>query len=274
MSLSSNSVVTAIIPTKNTASQLEACLSSVRGQTYPHLEIIVVTPSRREDLDVLLEKYAATPLICPWGKNACRNYGAKKAQGTYLLHLDDDMQLEPEVIQECVTLAREQRKQAVAIPEVEMSGSGFYKRIRTLEKQIVYHDRTIEAPRFVSAEIYRQVGGITVELDPIDEGDLKEKLAEHGITHARTTSVIRVSHLSDRNILVDRWVRFYYRGKKRSLFNALHPGSKQLKPYERIKPYFHHGKILLMNPLAGTCLIVIKFLDLCALGLGQVATSL
>ena len=274
MPLSANPLVSVIIPSKNSASRLEACLSSIRNQTYQHIEIIAVIPALREDIRDVLQKYATTPVVCICGKNACRNVGAKAAQGTYLLHLDDDMQLDPSLIAECVQLAADRDVEAIAIPEIETDGSGLYKSIRRLERQIVFHDDNIEAPRFISAQIYKQVGGINVDLDPIDEGDLKEKLSEHGIAYVRTQNVIHVSHLSERNILLDRWIRFYYRGQKRALFNTLHPCSKQLKPYARIKPYFRNGTILLKNPLAGMCLMGVKFIDLCVLNLGQLSTTL
>ena len=92
-----NDLVSAIIPAFNAAATIDETLHSARGQTYPHIEIIVVDDCsadataaiverhRSEDPRVHLERQAANR-----GPSAARNRAIALSRGAYIAPLDAD----------------------------------------------------------------------------------------------------------------------------------------------------------------------------------------
>ncbi len=273
-----NLLVSVILPTKNSAENLKKCLESIKSQKYKNIEIIVLIPKENQEFIELSSKYNFILLHCGDGKSASRNIGSEAASGEFLLHIDDDMMLEDGVILECVNLAIKNKCKAVAIREVEEESSGFYNKIRILEKIIVSSDIYIVAPRFIEKDTYQSLGGMDIRLDPIDEGDLKAKLEEKGLKYFTTSSSsssssLILSGVNSLSSLRVRWSRMYSRGQKTPLFNFLHPTSLQLKPLKRIKPYFKKANLLISKNFVGFSLIIIKVIDLAMLKIGSLNVS-
>lgn len=96
-------LVSIVIPTKNRVGMLPETLASVRAQTYPHWEAIVVDDGSIDGTDRLVESMAAQDGRVrylrrerrPRGASVCRNIGVSAAQGTYVLFLDSDDLLAP-----------------------------------------------------------------------------------------------------------------------------------------------------------------------------------
>lgn len=262
-------LVSVIVPTKNSSKFLEACLLSIKNQTYKNIEIIVVIPKVDIEFSELSQKYNFNLIYCNEGKNASRNKGSEIAKGEYLLHIDDDMRLSEEVVSESVSLATNENYKAVAIPETEEKSRGIYNKIRILEKIIASTDSQIEAPRFIEKKIFNELHQIDVRLDPIDEGDLKAKLEERKIFYVTTKANITLSSENRMSSLCGRWAHMYQRGQKMPLFNLLHPNSNQLKPAMRIRPYIQKSGLLLANNIVGISLLVIKAADLLFLKSGS-----
>ena len=101
-----NELVSVIIPTRNSADTIEMCLKSIKNQTYPNIEIIVVDNYSKDETADIAGKYAQV-LQKDSERNAARNYGARNAKGDYLVHIDSDMELTSTVIEECVLKASE-----------------------------------------------------------------------------------------------------------------------------------------------------------------------
>jgi glycosyltransferase involved in cell wall biosynthesis len=264
-----NPLVSVIIPTKNSSKNLEASLISIKEQSYKNIELIVVIPEENLEFKKASQKYNFKLINCNQGKNAARNIGASNSQGEYLFHIDDDMRLSKEVISECVVLVSTGNFKAVVIPEIEEKSSGFYSKVRVLEKMIASSDACIEAPRFIAKDIFNKLGQIDVRLDPIDEGDLKAKLEEHNFCYITTKANIILSPNNRMSSLRGRWVYMYDRGQKMPLFNLLHPNSNQLKPMKRVKPYLQQSMLLLNKNIIGLSLLMIKAVDLIVLKSGS-----
>lgn len=97
-------LVSIVIPSKDNVEVLKSCIRSIyRHTTYPHFEIIVVDNGSTAQARMLLQNFqeecAFTYLYEPMPFNFSKmcNLGAAKAQGEYLLLLNDDM----EVIEDC-----------------------------------------------------------------------------------------------------------------------------------------------------------------------------
>src|SRR5438045_6135257 len=129
------SLVSVIVPTSNSQRTLSACLASVRNQSHPTVELIVVD-NRSSDRTVDLARKFADRVI-EWGpeRSAQRNKGARLARGEYFLFIDSDMILSSDVISECTAMSLTQLAPGVVIPEISV-GDGFWAHCRQLERSL------------------------------------------------------------------------------------------------------------------------------------------
>lgn len=105
MPVTSNKKVSVIIPSYKYAKYLAECVNSVKGQTYPVHEIIVVNDGSPDNTSevarslgvILVEKENG-------GLSSARNAGIKVATGDYIMCLDADDKLIPGAIEEHVGL--------------------------------------------------------------------------------------------------------------------------------------------------------------------------
>ena len=111
MTISMQPLVSVIVPVYNVQAYLDACLDSVRGQTYGNLEIILVEDCSTDDSLRVLKKHLADERVRllqheqNGGLSAARNTGIEAARGDYLLFVDSDDLVEPDLVEACVTCA-------------------------------------------------------------------------------------------------------------------------------------------------------------------------
>src|SRR6476646_2154275 len=105
MAVAGKTVVSVVVPTRNAARTLAACLESIRAQTHEALEMVVVDNASTDGSEQLATRWA--DIVLPGGpeRSAQRNRGASEAKGEFLLFIDGDMVLEPNVAAACVEIA-------------------------------------------------------------------------------------------------------------------------------------------------------------------------
>jgi glycosyltransferase involved in cell wall biosynthesis len=98
--MTSQPLVTAVIPCFNAASTLLRAIESVRRQSYPQIEIIAVDDGSRDDTPALLRQQQAhgvRVITQPnGGAPAARNAGITAARGEFLAFLDADDEWHPD----------------------------------------------------------------------------------------------------------------------------------------------------------------------------------
>ncbi len=97
---SNEALVSVIILCYNHARFLGEAIESVRRQTYPHIEIIVVDDESTGDTEKAIALYSnirSTRQDNP-GVARARNNGLSMSRGTYVLFLDADDRLLPEAV--------------------------------------------------------------------------------------------------------------------------------------------------------------------------------
>lgn len=113
MSHNLEKVVSVIIPTYGRPTLLKRAIDSVLNQSYNEIEIIVVDDNNpgtteREETEELLKNYATNKKVIyikhEFNKNgaAARNTGLSIAKGVYVTFLDDDDEMLPNRVSECV----------------------------------------------------------------------------------------------------------------------------------------------------------------------------
>lgn len=98
-------LVSIVVPCFNGADDIESCISSIRAQTYSHIEIIFVNDaSTDESAEIIKESQKTIPITLinnnvNVGAHESVNIGYRAATGLYVTHLDVDDALPHDAIE-------------------------------------------------------------------------------------------------------------------------------------------------------------------------------
>jgi glycosyltransferase involved in cell wall biosynthesis len=258
-------LVSVIVPTRNSAGTLKACLRSVRAQTYSAVELIVVDNYSSDGTAQLARSLANAVIEAGPERSAQRNIGGRSAKGEFVAFIDSDMVLEPTVLAEAVARAVA-GADAVVIPEISV-GDGFWARCKTLERSCYIEDPTIEAARFFTRDAFLRVDGYDEQIVAGPEDwDIHERIRAVGGQIDRTAALIR--HDEGRLRLRETVAAKFYYGKATAVYIKKHPelARKQLR---LIRPAFiRHWRRLARHPVTTAGMFVQKACELGAGALG------
>jgi glycosyltransferase involved in cell wall biosynthesis len=127
-------LVSVIVPTKNSAETLYACLISIKNQSYKNIELIVVDNFSTDATPEIAKKYADIFLQIGPERSAQRNYGVENAKGELIAIIDSDMVLSEKVTEECVGLYFNNKGVGGIIVPEESFGVGFWAQCKKLER--------------------------------------------------------------------------------------------------------------------------------------------
>ena len=106
--MNSAPLVSVIIPVYNAAPYLEQCVGSVKDQTWPNIELIVIDDGSTDDSFALMSKFKGPKVKLIQQENSgasvARNTGLSEAKGQYIQFLDADDLLSADKIQAQVEL--------------------------------------------------------------------------------------------------------------------------------------------------------------------------
>ena len=111
-SCSARDRVSVIVPVYNTAHYVDNCLQSILNQTYDNLEIIVVNDGSTDNSAQVLSAYAANPRVkvltrANGGLSAARNTGIEAATGEWVMFIDSDDAIHPELVAQAIKVGRQ-----------------------------------------------------------------------------------------------------------------------------------------------------------------------
>jgi len=211
-------LVSVIIPTRNSAATLERCLRSLRQQTYPRIESVVVDNSSKDQTRDIATRLADRVASGGPERSAQRNQGAQLASGNYLLFIDADMELSERVVEDCVL--RMAGCDALIIPEVTL-GESWVAKVRRIERESYRNSYLFEAARLVRKDVFETLGGYETRLTGLEDYDFEAKLEEHGYAVGHAEEEI-LHH--EENLDLGRFLRkraYYAQGLQ--LYAQLHP---------------------------------------------------
>jgi glycosyltransferase involved in cell wall biosynthesis len=252
-------LVTIIVPTKNSAAMLRACLQSVAAQTYKPIELIVVDNHSTDSTRAIAREFTSKVFNRGPERSAQRNFAVSQAKGEYVAIIDSDMELTPSVIAECVevTVARSDTA-GIIIPE-ESFGEGFWARCKRLERSFYVGLSWMEAARFFPASVYRKAGGYDEQLVSGEDWDLSRRVSRLGPIR-RIGSFIR--HNEGRLSLWRTLKKKYYYAGQAKAYLAKHPSRSVLRdqvgPLHRYKLFLSHPAKLFRDPVLGISMLFMK----------------
>jgi glycosyltransferase involved in cell wall biosynthesis len=261
--LSKQTVVSVVVPTRNSESTIDRCLKSICKQTYQNIEVIVIDNYSKDKTREIAQKYAKVLLYGP-ERSSQRNYGARSARGNYLLFIDSDMELSSTVVEDCVNATVRNHLNAVVVPEVSF-GEGFWTRCKALERSCYVGDDTIEAARFFGKDDFFSVGCFDEEMIGQEDWDLNVRINQAGFRISRIKSFIM--HNEGRLSLQKTMIKKRNYGKTLRIYTKKHPkeASTQLTI---IRPAFiRNWRKLAKDPVHASGMILMKF---CEFGAGWI----
>jgi glycosyltransferase involved in cell wall biosynthesis len=177
-----NPLVSLIITTKNEAAVIQRLLISIKNQTYPNIETLVVDNSSEDETQKIARKYTKRVFTYGPERSAQRNYGAQMSKGEYIVFLDADMELTPNVITSCVSLMTKNKKlSGISIPE-ESVAQTFWEKVKGFERSFYVEDpsEATDAARFFSKKVFDELGGYDQSITGPEDWDLPERMMKKG----------------------------------------------------------------------------------------------
>ncbi len=205
-------LVSVIITCKNEDDVIKKILNSIQKQTYKNIEVILVD-NHSTDNTLKIAKGFKKVKIYQWGpeRSAQRNYGAKVSVGEYLLFLDADMKLSPDVVEECVKVAKSSKKiGSVVIPEQSVAFT-FWEKVKAFERSFYNEkgDSITDAARFFKRGVFEKAGGYDETITGPEDWDLPETIRELGYKDGRISEKIYHRERAT-SLLVLFKKKFYY----------------------------------------------------------------
>lgn len=263
-----NPLVSVIVPTKNSSKFLEACLASIKAQTYKNIELIVVDNFSTDDTQAIARKYTDKVFSQGPERSAQRNFGASKSSGEYVLFVDSDMELSEQVVESCLEEIRRNNTVGVIIPE-ESFGEGFWAQCKRLERSFYVGVSWMEAARFFKRKCFVSINGYNEKLISGEDWDLSQRAAKlGGLT--RTTELIR--HNEGKLSLSLTVQKKYYYASQFTLYRDANKNEpvldNQTSVIKRYALFFSKPAVMFSHPVQFMGMLLLKTAEFAAGGAG------
>jgi len=227
---SSLPLVSVVVPTKNSAETIEACLQSLKVQSYKNIEIIVVDNYSGDRTVRLAKKYG--PKVYSKGpeRSAQVNFGVRMARGKYAYRVDADFVVQPEVVREAVESCESQGCEAVEVHNTSDATVSLWAQVRKLERDNYAGEELNVAARFWKRDAFLSVGGFDERLVAAEDYDLHDRLVRAGFKIGRIRAC--EIHLGEPKTLYEVFRKHYYYGRSLREYIGKNGGSawRQLSP--------------------------------------------
>lgn len=275
--MNTQGLVSVIVTSKNEADVINGLLSSINKQTYKNKEVILVDNNSSDSTVVIAKKYKGVKIF-NFGpeRSAQRNQGAKRANGEFLLFLDADMKLTPDVLKSCVTKIKSEKKVGgIAIPEQSIAFS-FWEKVKAFERSF-YNERgdpVTDAARFFPKKIFWEAGGYDETITGPEDWDLPETIRELGYKIDRVTE--RIYHRERATSLLTLFRKKFYYGLHAHKYLAKHKISiVSPKTVYFLRPLFYKSwQRLLVHPMLAGGMLVMLLTQTLGGGLGYLIGKL
>ncbi len=258
MSGAERPLVSVVVPTRNSAAFVTACLESVRAQDYEPLELIVVDNHSDDGTAQIAARYADLVETCGPERSAQRNRGIELASGEYVLWIDSDMVLETDVLSSAVDAALAADAEAVFVPERSI-GTGFWAACRILERRCYEGEPMIEAPRLVRRSFFASHGGFVPEVSGQEDAELRMRLRAAGAAMVRSTATIEhdEGHVTLRGVIRKR----VYYGASIPAYAAAQPGAVRAQGAATVRALARNWRLLASEPLHGVGVLGLRLVE-------------
>lgn len=266
MSKNKSPLITVIIPTYDSERTIEKCLLSIKKQTYPNIEIIIIDSlyydkEKQNRCKRIIKRYAKYLQDGP-ERSIQRNRGIREAKGEYILSIDQDMYLTKGVVKDCYETIKSKNYVALTIPEISI-GEGFWTKCVATERYVstVLEEGMNESCRFFRKKDAMKIGGYDVALVGVEDSDFHYRMKVLGkIGKVKS----RIYHDEGRTEFFNRIKKKYYYSIAFRKYLKRYPdiASRQFFPFK--KAYVKHWKIFVKDPTTTVGIILLRSAEVMA----------
>lgn len=259
-------LVTIIVPTFNSAPTLEACLASLRSQTYENVEIVVVDNSSSDGTRTIAESLAEKVLELGPERSSQVNAGARCSDGDYIYYVGADFVFDRQLVGEAVAAAEERQLDAILIHNRSDPRVGFWAKVREFERDMYRGDANNVAARFVRRSVFFALGGFDENLIAGEDYDFQRRLVAYGARIGWIDS--SETHLGEPHSIKEVIAKHYFYGSSARDFVRKHgrSGFIQMSPLRRA--FLVNWRRFLRHPVRGIELVVYLLVKYTAGALG------
>jgi len=259
-----------IIPVKSAASisLLKKALKSIEKQSFRRFETILVSEKENKTrLGKIKIRSGKTKIFfVQSSKTQARNFGAKKARGQYLLHIDIDYVLKKNVLKRAYKLIKEKKAKAIVINEKIEKSQNIWQEARRLEREIAIYDKEMLSPQIIEADLFDRIGGFDEDCDALDDWSLYLKLKKRGVKFYYLPPLVSVY---ERSNPAESFRNKFEKGRYLTLLNQKYGPIPQIAISHRIKVYLRHSNKIISKPLLGITFLFLKLTDWIGIFIGS-----
>jgi glycosyltransferase involved in cell wall biosynthesis len=184
-------ILTMIIPTRNEARHIRACVETLRWAAEAGLaEILVVDNASTDGTPDLAWAEGARVFAQGPERSAQRNRGAREAAGDYLLFVDADMRVVRPTLEEVIRRLRAPDAPDALYIREQMEGRGWWVAVRNFERTF-YNATCIDGLRVIRKTVFMAAGGFDETLYAGEDWDLDRRVLAQGCRVALTDGALR-----------------------------------------------------------------------------------
>ena len=243
-------IITVAIATYDCERTIEKCLLSIKKQTYPNIDIVVVDSlyydrEEQKKCRKIIEKYARYFQDGP-ERSIQRNRGIKEAKGEYILVIDQDMYLTQSVVKDCYTMISGGNYIALTIPEISI-GVGFWTQCVAFERHITtfLEEGMNECCRFFRKKDALVINGFDPAIVGVEDSDFHYRMKMRGKIGKIKEFIY---HDEGRTSFFGRIKKKYYYSKAFRMYLRRYPGIAAAQFFPIKKAYVKHFGLLLKHP--------------------------
>lgn len=250
--------ISIIITTKNEEKVIGRLLESISFQTYKNYEVILVdNKSSDKTLSIAKEHNAKTYIKGP-ERSAQRNFGASKSHGSYLLFLDADMELSPNVLESCADQIEKTKSKIITIAETTV-GEGLIPKIRRFEREMYMGEPDHEVPRLFERQAFFEFEGYDTNLTGPEDYDLPFRMRKK---YKSTRVDDYIYHHEESATLGSLLKKKFYYASRGAFYATKHPELIRIQGTILFRGvYLKNWRKFIKNPLLGISFLVVRILE-------------
>ena len=258
-------MVSVVVPVKDSIRTIEACLRSIRAQTWEPLELVVIDNFSSDGTWEVCQEFAHHAEQAGPERSAQRNLGVERASGPWILWIDADMELPPDIVAKAMALALDEEADGVFIPEVTV-GDGYWTACRALERSCCVEEIMVQSPRLVRRDYLRRTGGFLEILSGTEDAELRSRMIDDGCRLGWIPD--EIVHDEGRMSLQFIWSKRFYYGRGLARYRRQHPGALADQAGSAVSAYRKHWRRLAARPTVAAGVVFMRAGEFVAYGVG------
>lgn len=268
----SGQLVSIIITSKNEQDVIKRLIDSIKAQSYPKIEVILVDNNSKDRTVEIAEELGVKVFNIGPERSAQRNYGVKSSCGKYFMILDADMELDKNVVKECVELIEKNPEMGeIVIPEKSI-GKSFWEKVKAFERSIYDLEgyEETDAARFFTREAFEKIGGFDESITGPEDWDFPENIKKVGFKVGRIKSYL-YHYERIPSVLKLAKKKYYYALKSHRYLKKNQISVFSPKTIYLLRPVFYKNwKVLISHPILTIGMFVMLTLEQIGGGLGYI----